>query len=55
MKRVINITVEYNIDEKYLEITNKETVKDIVEKDMEEYFSWDEGYDGLKVEILEIC
>ncbi len=35
-------------------ITPKETVKKMVEKDTIKMFGWDEGYDGVKVEVVDI-
>lgn len=50
--RRIVITVDYNMEDFHNnEITPNQTVKEIVEKDMSEHFGWDEGYQGVKVQV----
>ena len=54
MKRTINVTVSYNLDElKGLQITPKEKVKEMVTKQMIEAFGWDEGYYGVEAEVVD--
>ena len=54
MKRTINVTASYNLDElKGLQITPKEKVKEMVTKQMIDVFGWDEGYRGVKVEVVD--
>ena len=54
MKRTINVTASYNLDElKGLQIAPKEKVKEMVTKQMIETFGWDEGYCGVKVEVID--
>lgn len=50
--RQIVITVDYDMKEFHNnQITPKQKVKQMVEKDMSERFGWDEGYMGVKVEV----
>lgn len=53
--RKIKVTVTYDLEDKDIisPITPKETVKDMVEKEMENYFSEDEGYLGVEVEVID--
>jgi hypothetical protein len=56
MKRIIKVTATYDLDDEpylSLSITPKETVKQIVEDEMVEYFAWDEGYLGIEVEVID--
>ena len=54
MKRTINVTASYNLDElKGLQITPKEKVKEMVTKQMIDMFGWDEGYEGVEVEVID--
>lgn len=54
MKRTINVTTSYNLDEsKGLQITPKEKVKEMVIKQMIDTFGWDEGYCGVEVEVID--
>ena len=54
MKRTINVTASYNLDElKGLQITPKEKVKEMVTKQMIDVFGWDEGYEGVEVEVVD--
>ena len=53
-KRIIRVTVEFNMEDfNKLEITNKKKVKKMVEEDMIEYFGYDEGYNGLTVDVID--
>ena len=54
-KRTIKVIATYDLENKdiILPITPKETVKDMVEKEMEDYFGDDEGYVGVKVEVID--
>ena len=57
MKRIIKVTATYDLDcpeFKGLQITPKETVREMVERDMIEQFGWDEGYLGVEVEVVDI-
>ena len=58
MKRIINITVEYDLNSlPYSEvamITPKEIVHKMVQEAMEDYFCQDEGYCGIKVEVVDV-
>ena len=56
MKRIIKVTATYDLDDDpylSLSITPKETVKQMVEEEMVEYFGWDEGYLGIEVEVID--
>ena len=55
-KRTIKVTATYDLDSpdlKGMEITTREYVKKMVEKDMIEQFGWDEGYLGVEVEVID--
>lgn len=55
-KRIIKVTATYNLDDPEfcgLQITPKETVKKMVERDMIEQFCQDEGYLGVEVEVID--
>lgn len=56
MKRIIKVTATYDLDDtdlKGLQITPKEKVKEIVTKQMIDVFGWDEGYEGVEVEVID--
>lgn len=54
VKRIIKVNVEYDMsDFPDNIICDKDKIKTIVEKDMVEYFAWDEGYSGLTVEVID--
>lgn len=56
MKRIINITVTYDLDEvekKGLQITTKEKTKEIITKDLLNIFGYDEGYCGMNIEVVD--
>lgn len=54
-KRTINISAIFNMSEiPENMITSKEKVKEMITKDMEEKFGWDEGYCGVEVEVVDI-
>lgn len=56
MKRIIKVTATYDLNDpelKGLQITPKEKVKEMVTKQMIEAFGWDEGYCGVKVEVID--
>lgn len=56
-ERIIKVTVTYDLDDPELrgmQITPKETVKEMVEREMVEVFGWDEGYRGVDVEVVEV-
>ena len=54
MKRTINVTASYNLDElKGLQITPKEKVKEMVTKQMIDVLGWDDGYCGVEVEVID--
>lgn len=55
-ERIIKVTVTYDLDDPELigmQITPKETVKEMVEREMFEVFGWDEGYRGIDVEVID--
>ena len=54
-KRIIKVTATYTLDDKniILPIKSKETVKQIVEADMESYFSEDKCSLDVKVEVID--
>lgn len=54
-KRTIKITATYDLDDKniILPITPKETVKNMVKEELKDYFSEDEGYLGVEVEVID--
>ena len=55
-ERIIKVTVTYDLDDPEFEgmqITPKETVKEMVEREMVEVFGWDEGYRGVDVEVID--
>lgn len=58
--RVIKITINYDLDDPELKkfkeiiITPKETVKSMIEMEMIERFSQEEGYRGVEVEVIDI-
>lgn len=52
--RTITVKVTYDmtdIPESY--ITKREKVLEMVERDMIDHFGWDEGYEGLEVEVVD--
>ena len=56
MKRIIKVTVTYDLDDSWLkesQITPKERVKSMVTEEMVEVFGEDEGYRGVDVEIID--
>ena len=56
MRRIIKVIATYDLDSPDLngvQITPKERVKKMVEKDMIEQFGWDEGYLGVEVEVID--
>ena len=56
-ERIIKVTVSYDLDcpeLKGLQITSKETVKEMVERDMVEHFGWSDGYRGVEVEVIDM-
>ena len=49
-------TVTYDLNDPKLrgmQITPKETVKEMVKREMVEVFGWDEGYRGVDVEVID--
>ena len=54
-KRIIKVTATYTLDDKniILPITSKETVKQIVEADMESYFNEDICSLDVEVEVID--
>lgn len=54
-KRIIKVTATYTLDDKniILPIKSKETVKQIVEADMESYFSENKCSLDVKVEVID--
>ena len=54
-KRIIKVTATYTLDDKniILPITSKETVKQIVEADMESYFNEDKCSLDVEVEVID--
>ena len=57
MKRIIKVTVTYDLDDPQLRntpITSKDIAEKITRKEMEDVFGWDEGYQGVAVEVLDI-
>ena len=54
-KRIIKVTATYTLDDKniILPITSKETVKQIVEADMESYFNDDKCSLDVEVEVID--
>lgn len=54
-KRLITVTATFDISTlSDNAITPKEEVRKMVEKDMIDIFEWSEGYDGVKVEVVDI-
>ena len=56
MERTVTVTVHYNLDKPELkgcEITPKERVRYMVSKDMIKHFGWDEGFNGVEVEVID--
>lgn len=57
MKRIIKVTATYNLDtlssKSGVKITPKETVKEMITKQMINIFGWDEGYRGVEVEVID--
>lgn len=56
MKRIIKVTATYDLDDPYVkdcQITPRKTVKKMVTKQMIDAFGWDEGYRGVKVEVID--
>lgn len=57
MERVVKVTVYYDLDKpelKNCEIASKEKVRYMVSKDMIKYFGYDEGFNGVEVEVIDI-
>jgi hypothetical protein len=57
MKRIIKVIATYGLDDpelKRFKTTPKETVKEMVERDMVKHFGYDEGYLGIEVEVIDI-
>lgn len=55
-ERIINITISFDMADIPVgsTITPKERVREIVEKEMMDRFGWDEGFNDLKVDIIDI-
>lgn len=56
MERIIKVTVYYDLDKPELkgcEITPKEKVRYMVNKDMIKHFGWNEGFNGVEVEVVD--
>lgn len=56
MKRIIKVTATYDLNDPELigcQITPRKTVKKMVTKQMIDAFGWDEGYRGVKVEVID--
>ena len=54
--RTIKITVNYDLTNpkfKHTEITPKEKVQDMIRKDMIKHFGWDEGFNGIDIEVID--
>lgn len=57
MKRIIKVTATYNLDDPDLEgmeITPKEKVEEMVTEQMTDVFGWDDGYEDLEIEVVDI-
>lgn len=57
MKRIIKVTATYNLDDSDLEgmeITPKEKVEEMVTEQMTDVFGWDDGYEDLEIEVVDI-
>lgn len=57
MERVVKVTVHYDLDKPELkgcEIAQKEKVRYMVNKDMIKHFGWDEGFNGVEVEVIDM-
>lgn len=53
-KRIITITATFDMSEiPQSMITSKERVKEMVTRDAENHFGWDEGYNGVEVEVVD--
>lgn len=53
-KRVITITVTFDMSKiPPSTIAPKEKVKEMVIRDSENHFGWDEGYNGVKVKVVD--
>lgn len=55
-KRIIKVTATYDLEDpecQGMQITPKEHVKNMVEKEMIDVFGWDEGYLGVEVEVID--
>lgn len=56
MKRIIKVTATYDLNDPELigcQITPRKTVKKMVTEQMIDAFGWDEGYRGVKVEVID--
>lgn len=57
VKRIINVTATYNLDDPDLvgaDIPPKEKVEERVTEQMIDIFGWDEGYEDLEIEVVDI-
>lgn len=57
MKRIIKVTATYNLDDpdlEEMEITPKEKVEEMVTEQMTDVFGWDDGYEDLEIEVVDI-
>ena len=53
-KRTIKVIATYDMSDFPIDrITPKEYVEKMVKKDMVDQFGWDEGYLGVKVEVID--
>lgn len=53
-KRTITITATFDMSKfSPSTITSKEKVKEMVTRDAENHFGWNEGYNGVKVEVVD--
>lgn len=56
MKRIIRITATYDLNDSKLigaQLTPTKKVKDMITAQMIDLFSWDEGYEGVTVEVVD--
>jgi hypothetical protein len=56
MKRIIKVTATYDLDDPELKgckITPRDYVEKKVLKEMIDAFGWDEGYEGVEVEVID--
>ena len=55
-ERIIKVTVTYDLNDpdfRGMQITPKETVKEMVEREMVEAFGCDEGFRDVDVEVID--